>query len=67
MITAPDALSPTPGRFGWWGGFGTTFFADPQTDTVALLFTQRMMSGPDDTVLSTDFLRFVFSHTDRDG
>lgn len=59
-ITAPDEISPVPGRFGWWGGFGTTFWADPHTDTVALLFTQRMMGGADDTVMSEEFLKHAF-------
>lgn len=61
VVTAPDDISPTPGRFGWWGGFGTTFWADPATDTVALLFTQRMMSGADDTAMSEAFLRHAFA------
>lgn len=61
LVTAPDAISPTPGRFGWWGGFGTTFWCDPATDTVALLFTQRMMDGPDDAALGNDFLRLAFA------
>lgn len=61
LVTAPDAISPTPGRFGWWGGFGTTFWCDPATGTVALLFTQRMMGGPDDAAISNDFLRRAFT------
>jgi CubicO group peptidase (beta-lactamase class C family) len=61
LVTAPDAISPVPGRFGWWGGFGTTFWCDPSSDTVALLFTQRMMGGPDDAAMSNDFLRLAFS------
>lgn len=61
LATAPDAISPVPGRFGWWGGFGTTFWCDPATDTVAILFTQRMMGGPDDAAMSNDFLRRAFA------
>jgi CubicO group peptidase (beta-lactamase class C family) len=56
IVTAPDSISAVPGRFGWWGGFGTTFYVDPHTDTVAILFTQRMMGGADDTALSDQFL-----------
>lgn len=37
-----------PGRFGWNGGTGTTAYADPSRDLIAVLFTQRLMSGPDD-------------------
>jgi CubicO group peptidase (beta-lactamase class C family) len=60
VVTAPDEISPVPGRFGWWGGFGTTFYADPHSDTVALLFSQRMMSSADDTAMSDEFLRLAF-------
>jgi CubicO group peptidase (beta-lactamase class C family) len=38
----------TPGRFGWTGGTGTTAYADPELDLVAVLLTQRMMAGPHD-------------------
>jgi CubicO group peptidase (beta-lactamase class C family) len=51
--TAPDDAR---GRFGWWGGFGTAFWCDPATDTIAVLFTQRMMAGPDDTEIFDAFL-----------
>ena len=53
LRTAPEAAR---GRFGWWGGFGTSFWCDPATDTIAVLFTQRMMAGADDTALSDDFI-----------
>jgi CubicO group peptidase (beta-lactamase class C family) len=61
IITAPDKVSAIPGRFGWWGGFGTTFYAHPHSGTVALLFTQRMMGGADDTVMSEEFLKLAFA------
>jgi CubicO group peptidase (beta-lactamase class C family) len=38
----------TPGRFGWTGGTGTTAYCDPTLDLVAVLLTQRMMTGPHD-------------------
>lgn len=38
-----DAL---PRGFGWDGGYGITAYADPETDTVAILATQRLMDGP---------------------
>jgi CubicO group peptidase (beta-lactamase class C family) len=38
----------TPGRFGWTGGTGTTGYADPSLDLVAVLLTQRLMTGPHD-------------------
>jgi CubicO group peptidase (beta-lactamase class C family) len=38
----------TPGRFGWTGGTGTSAYCDPTLDLVAVLLTQRMMTGPHD-------------------
>jgi CubicO group peptidase (beta-lactamase class C family) len=49
------------GRFGWWGGTGTTFFADPNRSTVAVLLSQRMMTRPDDTKVSDAFLKAAFA------
>lgn len=37
-----------PGRWGWTGGTGTTAYVDPTRDTVAVLLTQRAMTGPQD-------------------
>ena len=45
-----EAAEPwqAPGRWGWTGGTGTTAYVDPVRDTVAVLLTQRGMTGPDD-------------------
>jgi CubicO group peptidase (beta-lactamase class C family) len=45
-----EALRPwaTPGRWGWDGGTGTSAWADPARDLVAVLLTQRLYGGPDD-------------------
>lgn len=61
VVTAADDIAAVPGRFGWWGGYGTTFFADPHTDSVAILLTQRMMGGADDTEMSNAFVRRAIS------
>ena len=43
-----EAVEPwqAPGRWGWTGGTGTTAYVDPVRDTVAVLLTQRAMTGP---------------------
>jgi CubicO group peptidase (beta-lactamase class C family) len=41
VTTGRDELSAVPGRFGWDGGFGTSWFADPHEDMSAILMTQR--------------------------
>ena len=41
VVTGRDDLSSVPGRFGWDGGFGTSWFSDPAEDMVGILMTQR--------------------------
>jgi CubicO group peptidase (beta-lactamase class C family) len=45
VVTAQDSASPVPGRYGWEGGYGTSWLNDPGRDLVAIAMTQ-----------STDFL-----------
>ena len=40
IYTAPDAVSRVPGRYGWDGGFGTSWVYDPGRDLVAIVMTQ---------------------------
>src|SRR5438128_11195065 len=40
IYTAPDAGSRVPGRYGWDGGFGTSWVNDPGRDLVAIVMTQ---------------------------
>lgn len=41
IITGRDNVWAVPGRFGWDGGYGTSWASDPKEDMVALLMTQR--------------------------
>jgi CubicO group peptidase (beta-lactamase class C family) len=45
IATAPDKVSTVPGRYGWDGGFGTSFLVDPNRQLISIVMTQ-----------STDFL-----------
>lgn len=40
ITTAPDAVSPMPGRYGWDGGFGTSWINDPGRELIAIVMTQ---------------------------
>jgi CubicO group peptidase (beta-lactamase class C family) len=40
VVTEPDEVSPVPGRYGWDGGYGTSWFNDPHRDLVAIALTQ---------------------------
>ncbi len=38
----PDAVSATPGRYGWNGGYGTSWFNDPQRGIAGVMLTQSV-------------------------
>src|SRR2546427_2369073 len=40
VATAPDDVSPVPGRYGWSGGYGTHWFNDPSREPGAIAMTQ---------------------------
>ena len=40
VTVEPDDTSPVPGRYGWFGGYGTTWFNDPHRDLIAIALTQ---------------------------
>jgi CubicO group peptidase (beta-lactamase class C family) len=40
VVVASDELLPVPGRYGWDGGSGTSWFNDPNTSLVAIAMTQ---------------------------
>src|SRR5262249_17124389 len=41
VVTRRDDLSSVPGRYGWDGGYGTSWWSDPREDLVGILMTQR--------------------------
>ncbi|SRR5579883_169843 len=41
VITGRSDIAATPGRFGWDGGYGTSWSSDPKEEMVAILMTQR--------------------------
>jgi CubicO group peptidase (beta-lactamase class C family) len=42
IMTGRDHLWATPGRYGWDGGMGTSWYNDPAEDLVGILLTQRL-------------------------
>ena len=48
-----------PGRYGWVGGTGTAAHVVPATGTVAVLLTQREMTGPSSTPALHAFWRYA--------
>ncbi len=46
VFTRRDDLHTVPGRFGWDGGYGTSWYSDPTENLTGILLTQRMMDSP---------------------
>jgi CubicO group peptidase (beta-lactamase class C family) len=40
--TRRDNLWQTPGRYGWDGGYGTSWYVDPAEELIGILLTQRV-------------------------
>ena len=55
-----DDLCNTPGRFGWDGGYGTSWYSDPREQLTGILLTQRMMDSPQPPHVLVDFWTSVY-------
>jgi CubicO group peptidase (beta-lactamase class C family) len=41
VVTGRDGIAAVPGRYGWDGGYGTSWWSDPREELLAILMTQR--------------------------
>ena len=55
VVTRRSDVSEVPGRFGWDGAFGTSWFVDPKEGMVGILMTQRRPDRLDIPALTLDF------------
>ena len=63
IVTGRDVLAAVPGRFGWDGGYGTSWASDPKEEMVAILMTQRAQF-PFFSPLYLDFWASVYQAID---
>jgi CubicO group peptidase (beta-lactamase class C family) len=64
VTTQRDGLAPSPGSYGWMGGFGTSWWTDPHENMVAVLLSQRLMAGPNDVAINDDFTTLAYQAID---
>jgi CubicO group peptidase (beta-lactamase class C family) len=64
MVTRRDDVSAVPGRFGWDGGYGTSWWSDPKEDMVAILMTQRLWDSPSAPGVYLDFWTSAYQAID---
>jgi CubicO group peptidase (beta-lactamase class C family) len=60
IVTRRDDVSAVPGRFGWDGGYGTSWSSDPKEEIVAILMTQRLWDSPSPPGVYLDFWTSVY-------
>jgi CubicO group peptidase (beta-lactamase class C family) len=49
VVTSGTKPGASTGSYGWTGGTGTSAFVDPTHGLIGAVFTQRLMSGPQDS------------------
>ena len=64
IATRRDNIWAVPGRYGWDGGLGTSWYADPREEMTAILMTQRAWDSPGAPNLHSDFWTSVYQAID---
>ncbi|MEO6393137.1 MAG: serine hydrolase domain-containing protein [Pyrinomonadaceae bacterium] len=59
--TGRDGQFRVPGRFGWDGGYGTSFAVDPENELIGILLTQKMWDSPVPPPVYVDFWTNVYA------
>ena len=67
IVTQRDRISSTPGRFGWDGGYGTSWASDPAEEMVAILMTQRLWTSHSPPRVYLDFWTSAYQSIDDEG
>jgi CubicO group peptidase (beta-lactamase class C family) len=60
VITRRDGPSSNPGRFGWDGVYGTSWYSDPAEGLVGILMIQRLDFAPTIAGINADFWTLVY-------
>jgi CubicO group peptidase (beta-lactamase class C family) len=64
VFTRRDQLCNVPGRYGWEGGYGTSWYSDPKENLTGILLTQRMMESPQMPLVMADFWTLAYQAID---
>ncbi|HLZ04051.1 MAG TPA: serine hydrolase domain-containing protein [Bradyrhizobium sp.] len=64
VFTRRDHLHTNPGRFGWEGGYGTSWYSDPREQLTGILLTQRLMDSPIAPQVMADFWTAAYQAID---
>lgn len=64
VVTRRDDIAAVPGRYGWDGGLGTSWYSDPREDMVTILMTQCAWTSPSPPNVCLDFWTSAYQAID---
>ncbi len=64
VVTRRDDIAAVPGRYGWDGGMGTSWYSDPREEMVIILLTQRAWTSPSPPNICLDFWTSAYQAID---
>ncbi|MFL5590317.1 MAG: serine hydrolase domain-containing protein [Ktedonobacteraceae bacterium] len=64
VVTRRDDVAAVPGRYGWDGGMGTSWYSDPREEMVTILMTQRAWTSPSPPEVCLDFWTSAYQAID---
>jgi CubicO group peptidase (beta-lactamase class C family) len=64
LVSRRGDVAGVPGRYGWDGGYGTSWYPDPKEDIVAILMTQRVWDSPSPPAVYLDFWTSAYQAID---
>ena len=53
--TKRTQIYASPGRYGWFGGYGTSWYVDPAEGVIGILLTQAALASADPPAIEPDF------------
>jgi CubicO group peptidase (beta-lactamase class C family) len=64
IVTRRDDIAAVPGRYGWDGGMGTSWYSDPGEEMVIILMTQSAWTSPSPPNVCLDFWTSAYQAID---
>ena len=64
VVIRRNDIAAVPGRYGWDGGLGTSWYSDPREEMVTILMTQRAWTSPSPPDVCLDFWTSAYQTID---
>ena len=64
VVTRRDDVAAVPGRYGWDGGLGTSWYSDPREEMITILMSQCAWTSPSPPDVCLDFWTSAYQAID---